>query len=447
MSKLIFHLKKLFSIFTSILNTPKFGFVQGHNYIDNKVISELYQIIGTDGEEIILKFEQLFSNLIGSGSSVSFASGRMGFYALMKACGIGRGDEIIINGATCSVMINAILRCNAIPVYSDIDPNTFGSSAQSIQKCLSERTKMVVAQHSFGIPCEVNLIANICRDANIFLLEDCALALGSTLNNINVGTFGDAALFSTDHSKPLNTIIGGLIYTNKTSIYKKLRKVQSQSSNLPVEKQKMIWSRFLLERKFAQPGRYRLLQFFDFISQVKRRLIGEISPFLDEDFGSKITPGSYPYPSRFPAFLAAIGILEINRWSSVKKDRERMLSYYTEWVKHHNFNIQLPSVYYDSHRNITPLRIVWSQANGEIIRQQLENVINISWIWFKQPIITTFEPLENFSYKHGDCPISEHIGIGMVNLPTSVSFEDFLMLLEMVSLALNNRKLQDMVSK
>ena len=166
-------------------------------------------------------------------------------------------------------MVNAILRCGATPVYSDIDSNTFGSSSHSIKECLTIRTKMVVAQHSFGIPCEIDLISDICKKKSVFLLEDCALALGSKLHNINVGTFGDAALFSTDHSKPLNTITGGLIYTNNVSIYNKLLTMQYQSNNLSIEKQKAIWKRFVLERRYAQPGRFRMLYFIDFIHKVR----------------------------------------------------------------------------------------------------------------------------------------------------------------------------------
>ncbi len=168
MRKFYLILNKVYNTTVSILNAPYFGFVQGHNYIGNKDISDIYNIVGTDDEELILNYEQSFSKLVGDGGSVSFATGRMGFYALMKICGVGKGDEIIINGATCSVMVNAILRCGATPVYSDIDSNTFGSSSHSIKECLTIRTKMVVAQHSFGIPCEIDLISDICKKRAFF---------------------------------------------------------------------------------------------------------------------------------------------------------------------------------------------------------------------------------------------------------------------------------------
>jgi dTDP-4-amino-4,6-dideoxygalactose transaminase len=426
-------LNKVYNNIISVLEAPYFGFMQGHNYISNQDISNIYKIVGAYDEEVILNYERSFSRLLGEGGSVSFASGRMGFYALMKIYEVGNGDEVIINGATCSVMVNAILRLGATPVYSDIDSNTFGSSSHSIKECLTKRTKMVVAQHSFGIPCDIDLISDICKKASVFLLEDCALTLGSKLHNRNVGTFGDAALFSTDHSKPINTITGGLIYTNNVSIYNKLIAIQSQSNNLSIEKQNAIWKRFVLERRYAQPGRFRLLHFFDLIHKVKYSLIGGITPFLDEDFSSKILSQSYPYPSKLPTFLAAIGLIEINRWPFVEKERERMLIHYTEWIKDFEFDVDLPAAYFDSNRCIVPLRIVWSQENGALIRQQLASVINISWIWFLQPIVATSEPLINFNYKYGECPVSEYICDRMLNLPTPNSFSSFMLLLNMIS--------------
>ena len=223
MRKFYLILNKVYNTTVSILNAPYFGFVQGHNYIGNKDISDIYNIVGTDDEELILNYEQSFSKLVGDGGSVSFATGRMGFYALMKICGVGKGDEIIINGATCSVMVNAILRCGATPVYSDIDSNTFGSSSHSIKECLTIRTKMVVAQHSFGIPCEIDLISDICKKKSVFLLEDCALALGSSYKDKLIGCYGDITFFSFDGIKSITSGEGGCIVTDDQILLDKIR--------------------------------------------------------------------------------------------------------------------------------------------------------------------------------------------------------------------------------
>ena len=133
-----------------------------------------------DDSSIQEEFEDKFSKLIGSGYGVSFATGRMGFYALLKLLKIGKDDEVILLGSTCSVMVNAILRCNATPIYSDINTENYGSDKESILLKISKNTKMIIAQHSFGIPCDILKIKELAAQET-FYFEDCALTIGLKL--------------------------------------------------------------------------------------------------------------------------------------------------------------------------------------------------------------------------------------------------------------------------
>lgn len=175
--------------------SPYFGFVQGHAYLEPDKLQQISQLVGVKDDALVADFERHFAKLVGPGQAVSYAAARMGFYELMRLEGIGKGDEVILLGATCAVMVNAVLRTGATPVFSDINLDTFGSSRSTIEVCVTPQTRMIVAQHSFGIPCEIEPIVNLAKERNIFLLEDCALTLGSKVNGIVVGNFGDAALF------------------------------------------------------------------------------------------------------------------------------------------------------------------------------------------------------------------------------------------------------------
>jgi len=336
----------------------------------------------------------------------------------MKIEGIGVGDEVVLQGATCSVMVNAVLRTGAKPIFADIDPNTFGSSAKAIREVLSSRTKMIVAQHSFGIPCDIKPIVELAKNNSIYLLEDCALTLGSTIGGVVCGNFGDAALFSTDHSKPLNTLIGGLIYTKNTKLFEKLKRFHKESDHLPNTKQKALWEQLLYERKYCRPDRYGRMQL---INILRSRLKLNNSPFLDEDFGADTSSDtSYPYPAKLPTFLAALGLLEIKRWQETVKLRKELLEKLLN-ILGGNSNDDIPSAYFDSYRNIIPLRLAWAPKNGTNIRNQLSKLICTSWTWFMKPIVATTEPLNKFGYKRGDCLVSERIGNRMVNLPCNLS--------------------------
>lgn len=414
---------RLIHVLSRFYKKPYFGFVQGHRYLTKTDLQQIHSLIEVSATDIVAEFEANFARLVGDGSAVSFAAGRMGFYALMKTQSIDIGDEVVLPGATCAVMVNAVLRTGAKPVFSDIDPETFGSSAQHIACCLTSRTRMIVAQHSFGIPCDINPIVALARARNIFLLEDCALALSSTIDGVAVGNFGNAALFSTDHGKPLNTLTGGLIYTRDVELADKLLAAQVAAPDLPVVKQQALWERFLTERRYCCPAGYGRMGMIDLIGSIRSKLFKSIGPFLSDDF--RAVPGSnYPYPARLPGFLAAVGIHEIKRWPQVATDRKELLRELLEVAENSGMRPYIPKAYLNKRLEIVPLRFVWSQPDGASARDRLSRFVHVAWTWFLQPIVATSDPPESFGYQKGACPISERIGPGMVNLPCNLSRDD-----------------------
>jgi perosamine synthetase len=428
-------LKFLYSNIKIFNQDPYFSYIQGHDYLNKVDLDEALEYLGKNNDSVIEEFEFKFSSVIGYGYSASFASARMGFFCLLKSLDIGQGDEVILNGSTCAVMSNAVIRCGARPIYSDIDIETFGSCPNSIKKLISNKTKMIVAQHSFGIPCKIDEISKIAKDQEIFLLEDCAISLGSKINNIILGNFGDAALFSIDHTKPINTITGGLIYSFNEELLKKILFLRDQSHELSLKKQKAIWNRLVFERKYCNSGNNGKMYLIDFFHRLVGRLFKKDSPFLDEDSVSFKRLNSYPYPSKLPTFLAIIGINEIERWPGVIKERKNLLNKYLEIFSQTKYHNLLPNAYFDKKLDIVPQRLVWLQTDNLDIKQQMEKYLNISQIWFQEPIISTKEPLINFKYKQGDCPIAEKCGKHIMNLPTNMNHQDskiFLSLIEKI---------------
>ena len=416
--------KQIATSLSQITKNPYFGFIGGNYSHDQKDIGIIEKLVKNEDDSINIIFEKNFSKIIGEGSSVSFASARMGFFAVLKSLKVKANDEVIIQGATCAVMINAIIRMGAKPIYADIDPNTFGSSATEISKVITHKTKIIVAQHSFGIPCEIEKISELAHAKGIFLLEDCALTLSSKINNITCGNFGDAAIFSTDHSKPFNLLIGGLVYTRKESLFKKLVQLKNNSQNLNNDKRIAIHKQILFERKNYNPSSYGkgLLK-----ASFNRKKRGYVNPFLDVDNSSYIQ-SKYPYPAKLPSFLAFIGIKKLETWSDTANQRKFFLEDFLNLVTEKNQDNF--SIYYDKNREIVPLRIAWAPKDGHQIRSKLSSFIDVSWTWFTSPIVASNEPLINFGYKKNTCPISEQICENIVNIPCNISHEwkDILML-------------------
>jgi dTDP-4-amino-4,6-dideoxygalactose transaminase len=422
-------------MFSNFINKIKFnyyfGFISGHGYLSKIELKKIADEVGKNSQDHVELFEKRFAALIGEGAAISFASARMGFFALMQHYKIVAGDEVILPGSTCSVMVNAVLRLGAIPIYADIDSNTFGSSAKEICKVITPKTRLIVAQHSFGIPCDIFQISSLAKRLNIPLIEDCALTLGSTVNNIVCGDFGDAAIFSTDHSKPLNTIIGGLVYSRNKSLIASIHKIQNGSQNLSFKKQKDIWRQFLFERIYCDPSKYGL---FWLINLIRSIVNIKSDPFLSQDFGRGLK-SSYPYPARLPSFLAMIGNLEISKWKESVANRYIFLEKLKDLISK-DPNIILPSAYRDNNLSIIPLRFVFTSVNVNAYESYLSKFIDISWTWFRKPIIGYQGSLDDLYYRVGQCPISEQIGQKIINIPCNISEKNSLILLNLIEKSL-----------
>ena len=260
-------LKTFSKIISSINFKTYYGFIQGHSYLSEQNIIKLNNLVGRHDEGLNHYYEKSFSKLLGEGKSVSFGSARMAFFSLMKVLNLSSNDEVILLGSTCSVMVNAILRVGAKPIFSDIDYNTFGSSVSEIKKVLSSRTKIIVAQHTFGIPCEIEEIKKLAREKKIFLLEDCAITLGSKINNKICGSFGDAAIFSTDNTKPINTLTGGIIYSRNKNLISLIFNYRAKCQRISIKKEKALFNQLLLEKKFCQPKNFGK---YDFVSSISK---------------------------------------------------------------------------------------------------------------------------------------------------------------------------------
>ena len=405
------YLNKLKKLIKKFFKVPFFGFVKGHSHLSLKQIKEIKSKIEIDDNDLIRLFEKKFSEKVGTGNSVSFATGRMGFYSLMKILDIKQGDEVILQGYTCSVMPNAIYRVGATPIYADISLHNLGTSPESVKSLISENTKMIVVQHSFGIPCEVEEIKMICKERDIFLLEDCAISLGSKVHGIQIGNFGDAALYSFDHSKPINAMTGGLIYSTNNELINSLMKIVENIDHLSARHNHLIFNDFIRERKICIPekyGRDDLHKFFRNFSIKKYT-------YLDEDFERKAS-SSYPYPAKLPSFVAQLGLYEIERWDDEIIKRREMLKDFIDFFIRNDMKEHIPESYFDSRLEIVPSRLILLHKQAEKIKDKFNSFLQTNWFWFTSPISECSDPKE-LGYVYGSCKNSETAAKEILNLP------------------------------
>jgi perosamine synthetase len=413
---------KLFDAFSSYWQNYQFGFVYGHNYLDDNDVDEIENVLNSKrtDKDLIEKYETSYSALVGDGNGISFAAGRMAFFMLMKSLGIGPGDEVIMLGFTCSVMPNAVLRIGANPVFTDLDPETFGSDPGSIESKITSRTKIVVAQHSFGIPCKINEIKQICTKHNLFLFEDCAITLDSSIDGTRVGNFGDAALFSTDHSKPINTILGGLLYTRDKDLYQKIKNETQDILHLDFNHQKNLFKQFLFERKYFTPSKYAKVKAHNYFKEIKNKINGKgTQVFLEEDYVSPVfQERSYPYPAKYPSFLAKIGLHELKRWEKTREHRKSIQKEYLNILNDLSLNKYIPDSYSDNSLDIVPLRFVLTLPRVNILKKIISKHIDIKWNWFDDPIVIPREGDKSIKCKN--CLYTDKVCNQIINWPCNL---------------------------
>lgn len=420
-------LKKIIYELTSVArllrNRYYFGFINGHSYIsclNAKLLLKHITSPSQENEKLTNDFESNFSKLIGDGRAISFAACRMAFYSYMKILKIGNGDEVIIQASNCSVMVNAVLRIGATPVFADIDINTLGTDPKSVSNLITSKTKLIVAQHSFGIPCEIDEIMKIAKEYNIKVLEDCALTVGSKYKDVVIGNWGDAALFSIDHSKPLNCIIGGLLYLNNDKLYDQLKKFRDAMPKLNNKHQIALYKQFLFERKYYVPDNYSKGKVVELLNRIFNKIRKPQVVFLTDDYNhpSKLKNVSYPFPAKLPNFISQLGLFELNHFKKNKESRVQLLNEYITIFKNNNKLDLLPKAYFDKRNEIIPQRLVAYLPNKSNAYKYFSKTFETNASWFQEPFIGC-KNMEELGYKHGSCVNSELSAKKIINFPCS----------------------------
>lgn len=168
-------------------------------------------------------FERKFSEYIGARHALAVANGTAALHTAIAALGIGAGDEVITTPFSFIATATSIIHNNAVPVFADIDLDTYNIDPETIPDKITGRTKAILVVHLAGHPAEMDEIMGIAREYGLKVIEDCAQAIGTEYRGRKVGTFGDVAAFSFYQSKNMTTGEGGMVVTNKDDVYDKAR--------------------------------------------------------------------------------------------------------------------------------------------------------------------------------------------------------------------------------
>jgi len=175
----------------------------------------------------VKEFEDKFANYHGVKHAIAVSSGTSAIHIALAAAGIGPGDEVVVPAHTFIGTVTPVLHQNAIPVFADVDLDTFNIKPESIKKVITERTKAIVPVHLNGHPAEMNEIMQIAKKHGLIVIEDACQAHGAEYKGRKVGTIGDLGCFSFWEDKIITTGgEGGMIITNNDELAAKARSIR-----------------------------------------------------------------------------------------------------------------------------------------------------------------------------------------------------------------------------
>ena len=171
------------------------------------------------------EFEQQFCEYTGSRGAVALASATAGMHVVLKALGIGPGDEVITPAMTWVSTANLIVLSGARPVFVDVERDTLLLSPDTLRAAITERTKAIIPVHFAGVPCDMTAINEIAASRSVPVIEDTAHALGTHYRGAHVGR-GHTAIYSFHPIKNITTGEGGIITSDDAALCQRLRSLK-----------------------------------------------------------------------------------------------------------------------------------------------------------------------------------------------------------------------------
>jgi dTDP-4-amino-4,6-dideoxygalactose transaminase len=192
-----------------------------------RVLADGRYILGPEVEA----FEREFAEYIGVSQATGVASGTDALYLILKALGVGPGDDVLTTAFSFIATADCIANCGARPVFADIDPHTFNIDPGSAAERLTPRTRAIVVVHLYGQPADMTELMELAGERGIPLIEDCAQCHGASYTGRRAGSLGAASAFSFFPTKPLGAAgDGGVVCTDDGKLAEAVRVLRAHGS-------------------------------------------------------------------------------------------------------------------------------------------------------------------------------------------------------------------------
>lgn len=337
--------------------------------------------------------------------------GRVGLYAILKSFGVEQNDEVILPAFTCVVVPNAIIYCGAIPKYVDINPSTLNTSLDQIKQTVTNKTKVIIIQNTFGLSSEVKEIVTFAKEHNILTIEDCTHGFGGEYEHNPNGSYCDAAFYSTQWNKPFSTGIGGFSVMNNIEFIESFHRVNALLKT-PSKKDRYILSLLIQAKKY-------LVHDSTYWTAIKLyRKLSRYGVVVGSSKGIELTSTEMPnnYFLRSVKVQERVGTSALKQLTDVLNRRKNVGLLYNDFFKKHG-KWHYPKEVLLNHSFLNfPIFV----NDKEAFQKKAENAKIRLGDWF----VSSIHPvLDNFNLWHidiNDFPIAKEKADCILNLPTDV---------------------------
>lgn len=340
-----------------------------------------------------------------------FASGRESLLALLQALTLPPDSDVILQGYTCVVLPNAIHAAGLRPVYADIDPDTLNLTVETVDAVRTSQSKVLLCQHTFGIPGPSEALRTYCDQHDIFLIEECVHSIPDKNTPSAVGKMGDAVLLSFGRDKAISGIAGGAVLVRNPALAAKIRIIEASSSTVP------FWE---ITQLLEYPARMSLIVRPLHRWKLDRPLLALLRfcrlfiPILGEE---EINGRMRTAVRRMPNVCAALTLWQLSKLATINDHRRMLTAYYARESAKRGWPI-LASI-----RALTPplplQKFPLFVDDARSIRRRLERAgIYLDDGWTACVICPEWIDREATEYRPGSDPCAEAAAQSILSLPT-----------------------------
>ncbi|PIT92554.1 MAG: hypothetical protein COU08_01920 [Candidatus Harrisonbacteria bacterium CG10_big_fil_rev_8_21_14_0_10_42_17] len=354
--------------------------------------------------------EKAFRSRFAVPYAYAFTSGRGALTALLSSLHLDRDDEVLLQAYTCVAVPEPIIAVHAKPIYVDINSRTFTMSVEDLRKKITARSKVLIIQHTFGNPTGMDDLLALAREHDLFVIEDCAHALGAHYYDKLVGTFGDAAFFSFGRDKVISSVFGGMAITHQKTLGERLRDIQDHAGHQTY--------RWVFQQLIHPPlmGFVKKTYSF-FLGKLLLRFL-YVFHITSRAVYAKEKRGHQPsfLSKRLPNSLAILALHQFEKLARLNDHRLTLATLYRNHLADTSF--LLPE--HQAEASPSFLRYTLQDENADAILAFAKKHNVFLGDWYRTPLAPYGVQYSSVCYKQGSCPVAERVALSSFNLPTHI---------------------------